>query len=121
MAPAKPKLVKGADTPSYQTWDQYVEESLADLEPYRLALPAPAEVPDGYVPEVVEVPCPTGDQMDALNAAQRAGDDAAGFIALFGPDVAARLLAATQGLPFIVRAKLMGGVMQHYGQQATPT
>ena len=123
MPPAKSKLVTPQDAPTYPVWDTYVAEATANITPYVQPLPPPANVPEGYVPEYIEVPCPDGDQMDAVSAAQRAGDDNAAFVAIFGPDVAARLLTATQSLPFIVRARILGDVMRHYGLQAanTPT
>ena len=114
MAPRRPKLV---DAANYPTWDQYVQEATGHIEPFVLPLPPPPDAPEGYVPEQVEVPCPTGGQMTALAMAQQAGDDNAAFVAIFGEDLAPRLLAATADLPFVVRAKLVQRVMMHYGTQ----
>lgn len=117
MPPRKPRLVKPDEAPSYTNWNEYVQEATEGVTPFRLPLPPPDDAPDGYVPEVAEVPCPDGDQMLAFAAAQRTGNDTAGLIAIFGEDLGVRLLEATAHLPFFVRAKLIADVMKHYGQQ----
>lgn len=119
MAPRRPKLVTPDQTPRYVTWDQYVEEATADIEPYVLPLPPDPANPDAD-PGTAEIPCPSGEQMQALASAQTTGDDAAAFVAIFGEELAPRLLTATAKLPFFVRAKMVGEVMMHYGQQAAP-
>lgn len=116
MPPTRPTLVKPDDAPATPTWDAYVTEATANIVPFVQPLP-PLE--DGTDGGSVEVPCPTGDQIDALGVAQRSGSDEGAFVAIFGPDVAPRLLLATKGLPFFVRAKLVGDVMRHYGMQAS--
>jgi hypothetical protein len=98
----------------HDNWNQYVAEATASIVPFVMPLP-PSDNPDD--PDEVVVPCPDGDQLDALTSAQRGGDDAAAFVAIFGPDVAARLLLATAKLPFVLRAKMIADVMNHYGMQ----
>jgi hypothetical protein len=55
--------------------------------------------------------------MEAFGAASRTMDDTAAAVALFGTDLAPRILALTADQPFFVRAKLLQGVMEHYGMQ----
>jgi hypothetical protein len=106
-------------SPKYPTWNGFVEEATEGMETYLQPLPPPeGDLPEGYEPEVVEVPCPDGDTMEALTDAQRRGDDNAAFVLIFGEDNAVRLLTATASLPFTVRARLLAGVMNHYGLQA---
>jgi hypothetical protein len=108
--PAKPKLATTAASElHYVTWDEFVDEATRDIKPYALLLPGDDE------PTLV--PCPTGDQMEAFGAASRTMDDTAAAVALFGTDLAPRILALTADQPFFVRAKLLQGVMEHYGMQ----
>lgn len=110
MPPARPKLAATqAAQVQYQTWDSFVEEATAGIEPYGLTLPGDTE------PTVF--PCPTGAQMEALGAAQRNMDDETAAIAIFG-EHAQRILELSAGQPFVVRARLMAKVMEHYGLQA---
>lgn len=116
----KPHLVKDGDpaSPKYPTWNGFVEEATSTIEPYLQPLPPPEDAPPDYQPEVVEVPCPDGDAMEDLTEAQKRGDDDAAFVIVFGEENAARLLEATAKMPFVVRARLLAGVLRHYGLQA---
>lgn len=109
--PSKPQLATAAaaNTKVVRQWDEYVSEATRDVEPWTQALP------DG---EVVEVPCPSSDAMEALGAAQRTGDTVAMVIAVFGPDIAPKILDATAKLPFYVRMRLINEVAMHYGMKA---
>ncbi len=114
--PAKPRLAtrEAAQTDTrvtqsqYETWDQLVGEATADIEPYVLPLP------DGTK---VEIPCPTGRQMEAFAVADRTRDENAAMGAMFGPDLAPTLMLATADLPFFVRAQIVNKIMMHYGMQ----
>lgn len=108
--PTKPRLAAAeAATYEYQTWDAFIEESTKDLKPFGLVLPGDDE------PTVF--PCPTGAQMQALAVAQQNMDDEAAAVAVFG-EHAERIMDLTAGKPFVVRARLLGKVMEHYGLQA---
>lgn len=74
------------------------------------------ELPIG-AEEVLVIPCPTGDQMQAFGAATRAMDDNAAAVAIFG-EHAPRILELTADKPFFVRAKILTKIMTHYGMQA---
>lgn len=108
--PARPKLATAAaaDT-KFQTWDELMAEATEGIEDFQLPISED---------EVLTIPCPTGDQMQAFGVAQRNMDDTAAAVALFG-DNAPRILELTGDQPFYVRAKLLAKVMQHYGMQAT--
>jgi hypothetical protein len=116
--PAKPKLAStAAASTHFQTWDEYMEEATQGLTPYLQPLPPTDDDPD---PVPAEIPCPSSEQLSALTAAQESGSDEAAFVALFGEELAPRLLLATAGKPFVIRAKMISGLMMHYGMQAAP-
>jgi hypothetical protein len=108
--PAAPKTaLKAASETHYVTWDEFVEEATKDIEPFAMVLPGDDE-PTTF-------PCPTGDQMQAFGEAGRSMDDAAAAVALFGDELAPRILTLTGAQPFTVRAKLFQRIMAHYGMQ----
>lgn len=114
--PARPKLATAeAGQVQYTTWDGYVSEVMANVEPFVQPVPPTEDDPN---PAPVEVSCPTGAQMDALNAARASGNDELGLQALYGEELGHRLFVATRGTGFIVRAKLLSDVMMHYSMQA---
>lgn len=102
VAPAKP----AADDGNAQGWDEYVAEASRDIEPWRKTLP------DGTV---LDIGCPTSDQMDALAGAYQTGDSQSMLIALFGAENGLKLMELTGGLPFTVRLKLVRDVTLHFG------
>ncbi len=118
MPPARPKTAQRAAaslvaTPAADTgqddiqgWDDYVAEAAPDVTPFRKRLP------DG---EVMEIPCPSSEQVDDLSVAQTRGDVPAMFLAMFGEDLAPKLLELTAGKAFTIRVKLINDVMFHYG------
>lgn len=107
--PSKPQLATAAAAQvQYVTWDTFVQEATAGIEPFRIVLPGDTAP--------TEIACPTGAQMEALAAAQRGMDDHAAALAIFG-DKADRIMELTAGEAFPVRAKLFAAVMTHYGQQ----
>jgi hypothetical protein len=107
--PAKPRLATtAAGELEYQTWDDFVSEAIEGIKPFGLRLPGDEE------PTVF--PCPTGAQMQALGVAQRNMDDEAAAAAMFG-EHADRIMELSAGKPFVVRARLMAKVMEHYGLQ----
>lgn len=114
--PAKPRLASAeaaATSPKvvqsqYETWDELFSEATADIEPFILPLP------DGTR---VEVPCPTGRQMEAFAVADRTRDENAAMVAMFGEELAPKLMLATADLPFFARAHLANKIMMHYGMQ----
>ncbi len=89
-----------------QGWDDYVAEAAPDVTPFRKRLP------DGTV---MEIPCPSSTQVDDLGVAQAQGDVPAMFLAMFGEELAPKLLELTAGKPFTIRVKLVNDVMFHYG------
>lgn len=110
MAPRPPKTAQdAAEDYHYATWNEFVEEATANVKPFGLLLP------DDTEPTIF--PCPSGDQMEAFGAAGRAMDDTAAAVALFGVDLAPRILQLSAGQPFVVRARLFQKVMAHYGMQ----
>lgn len=115
--PGKPRSPKAAPvtqlvtapnppTDEVQGWDEYVEEAKPDVPPFR------KRMPDGTI---LEVGCPTSEQIDDLGKAQMRGDVHAMFLAVFGPDWVQTLLDLTAQQPFTVRVKLINDVMFHYG------
>jgi hypothetical protein len=118
IVPSRPRTAaKAASQVEYKGWAQYVQEATASMEPFRQPLPPTDEDPE---PEPAEIACPTPEQLTLMAAAQSTGSDEAAFVALFGEELAPRLLLATAGLPFVVRAKMIGDLMMHYGLQAAP-
>lgn len=118
--PSRPRTAaKAASQVGYSdvSWDQYVLEATASMEPFRQPLPPTDDDPE---PKPAEVPCPTARQLRVLGDAQSSGSDEAAFVALFGEELAPRLLLATENLPFTVRAKMISALMMHYGLQAAP-
>jgi hypothetical protein len=114
--PSAPKTAaKAAAKVHFATWDEFVTEATKGIEPYVQPVPPTADDPH---PDPVEVPCPTGDQLVALGAAQTGGSDEAAFVAIFGEELAPRLLLATGSLPFTVRAQMIQKLMMHYGMQS---
>lgn len=89
-----------------QGWDEYLAEAAPDVVPFRKRLPSD---------EVIEVPCPSSEQVDDLSVAQQQGDVPAMFLAMFGEDLAPQLLELTAKAPFTTRVKLINDVMMHYG------
>jgi hypothetical protein len=89
-----------------QGWDEYLAEAAPDVTSFRKRLP------DG---DIVEVPCPSSEQVDDLTVAQQQGDVPAMFLAMFGDDLAPTLLELTAKAPFTTRVKLINDVMMHYG------
>lgn len=107
--PPRPKLASAAAAEThFQTWDEIMAEATEGIEDYQLPIG-----PD----EVLTIPCPTGDQMQAFGAASRNMDDTAAAVAIFG-EHAPRILELTADKPFFVRAKILAKIMQHYGMQA---
>jgi hypothetical protein len=107
--PTRPQLASAAAAETkFQTWDEIMAEATDGIEDYQLPVS-----PD----EVLTIPCPSGDQMQAFGEASRNMDDTAAAVAIFG-DNAPRILELTAKQPFFVRAKILAKVMQHYGMQA---
>lgn len=104
-SPTKPGLTAVQEV-HVETWDEFLAEATKDLKPFRMPLP------DG---DVLEVECPSSDDLTAVGAAQQTGDTAAMAVAVFG-DQAAKVLTLVGALPFPVMLKLVGKVMAHYGQ-----
>jgi transposase len=109
MPPTRPQLASAAAAETrFQTWDEILAEVNEGVEDYRLPIS-----PD----EVLVIPCPSGDQMQAFGDATRNMDDTAAAVAIFGKH-APRILELTGGEKFYARAKLLAKVMQHYSIQA---
>lgn len=107
--PPRPKLATAAAASTkFVQWDEFLEDANRGVDPFVLQIGAD---------ELLEVPCPTGDQMAAFGAAQRSMDDNAAAVALFG-DAAPRIIQLTADQPFFIRAKLFGKMMEHYGMAA---
>lgn len=88
-------------------WDAYIAEVEAAGEgnPWRMRLP------DG---ELLEVGCPSSEDVDALSLAQAQGDVQHMFEAVF-KEHADTLLNLTAKLPFTARVKLVNDLMLHHG------
>lgn len=109
VKPASKLAIAPADTAGteeIQGWDEYLAEASPDVTPFRKRLP------DGTV---LEVPCPSAEQIDDLSIAQQRGDVPAMFLAVFGEDLSPQLLELTAKQPFTVRIKIVNDVMFHYG------
>ena len=88
-------------------WDQYVADTVGDVELFELPLPGRDEP--------VKIPCPSSKKMQVLNAAQLRGDSTGMVVAAFGPELAAEVLDATDDLPFTVRQRIVNDLTMHYG------
>lgn len=95
------------EAPKYATWDEFVSDVAGDLEPFELPLPSG---------EVAVIECPTGEQMDQLAEAEKQRDEGLAVAAIFGEHADA-IVEATKGAPFMVRGRLIGKVMNHFGLQ----
>ena len=117
--PARPKTAQAAASSlalatatddDIQGWDDYLAEAAPDVTPFRKRLP------NG---ELLEVPCPSAEQMEDLDIAQRRGDVRGMYLAMFGEDLADKLLDLTAKRPFTVRVKIVNDIMFHYGMTLT--
>lgn len=105
--PTPPKTAaKAAAQLQVQSWDDYVAEATAGMTPFQ------KQLPDG---SLLEVPCPTSDQMEAANVAQQREDSTGLVVAIVGDEQAPKVLELTATLPFTVRLRLCNDVMMHYG------
>lgn len=106
MPPARPQLATAAAAATQvKTWDEYVSETVGDVEPFQLQLPDGTLLEPGF---------PTADQMEAMNDAQRRQDSVALMIAVFGEEAGPKMLELTAKAPFVVRTKLANDVITHY-------